>query len=263
VRTISTTPARTTAQALPLTGERTAPGIWHETYWYARHLAAYRAAVELCRDRLVLDAGSGEGYGCAAVAGVARAVVGIDYDPAATSHAALRYAGRASFARANLVALPLAEGAVDVVLSLQVVEHIWTPEDLIAQAARALRPGGALVLSTPNRRTFSPGLGRDERPLNPFHSKEYDAAELAALVGRHLEVTSVGGIHAGPRLQALDARFGSFRRAQLSSEPASWPAPLASAVRSVRSADFVVRTDDPDGALDLLVVARRGYGPVS
>ena len=27
---------------LPLTGERTAPGIWHENYWFARHEAAYR-----------------------------------------------------------------------------------------------------------------------------------------------------------------------------------------------------------------------------
>ena len=35
--------------ALQLTGERTVPGIWHENYWFQRHLAAYLAALSLTR----------------------------------------------------------------------------------------------------------------------------------------------------------------------------------------------------------------------
>jgi len=39
---------------LPLTGERTGPGIWHENYWFRRHEAAYLAALSLTRGRRVL-----------------------------------------------------------------------------------------------------------------------------------------------------------------------------------------------------------------
>ncbi|MGN6300862.1 MAG: methyltransferase domain-containing protein [Angustibacter sp.] len=237
-----------------LTGERTAPGIWHEAYWFARHEVAYRWVVERCRGRVVLDAGCGEGYGCAAVGEVATAVLGADYDAPVLRRARRRHAGGA-FTRTNLVALPLADACVDVVLSLQVVEHIWSPDDLLAETARVLRPGGLLALTTPNRETFSPGLGRRERPTNPFHVREFDAAELAELVGGHLDVVDVGGVHAGPRLGELDRRFGSLVAAQLTGAPETWSPELADAVRSMTADDFVVRPGVADGALDLLVLA--------
>ena len=254
MRTIS----ETDGHAAPpvLTGERTAPGIWHETYWYARHLAAYQALADRCRDRVVLEAGCGEGYGCAVLGEGARAVLGLDYDGAALARAARRYGGAAGFARANLVGLPLAAASVDVVVSLQVIEHIWSPAELLAQTARVLRPDGLLALTTPNRLTFSPGLARDARPTNPFHVKEYDADELATLVARHLDVVAVGGVHAGPRLRELDGRFGSLVDAQLATDPSQWAPELVAAVTSVRPEDFDVRADDSDGALDLLVLAR-------
>ena len=54
------------AHPLPLTGERTLPGVAGEEYWFARHEAAYRwvAASGLARvaDADVVEAGSGEGY---------------------------------------------------------------------------------------------------------------------------------------------------------------------------------------------------------
>ncbi|KQX70041.1 hypothetical protein ASD06_00810 [Angustibacter sp. Root456] len=237
-----------------LTGERTAPGIWHETYWFARHEVAYGALAPRCRDRVVLDAGCGEGYGCAAVGEVAAAVLGADYDAPALDRARRRHRG-ATFLRTNLVALPVADAAVDVVLSLQVIEHIWSPDQLLAETVRVLRPGGLLALTTPNRETFSPGLARGEPPTNPFHVREYDAEELGALVGRHLDVVSLGGVHAGPRLRELDERFGGFVSAQLAKEPQSWAPGLAQAVVSVTPDDFEVRPADADGALDLLVLA--------
>ena len=58
--------------ALPVTGERTVPGLPHENYWFRRHEAAYVALAPRCADARVLEAGCGEGYGAAAaqVAGV-------------------------------------------------------------------------------------------------------------------------------------------------------------------------------------------------
>jgi SAM-dependent methyltransferase len=149
--------------------------------------------------------------------------------------------------RANLVALPCRGGSVDVVVTSQVVEHLWDQEAFVAECARVLRPGGRLVVSTPDRRTFPPG--------NPFHSRELDAAELAELLAAHLDVTGVHGVHHGPRLAALDVEHGGLVAAQLAVEPAAWSPALRAAVASVTAGDFVVGT--AEGCLDLLAVGVR------
>src|SRR5215469_920155 len=86
-----------TQGSLPITGERTVPGVWHENYWYRRHEAAYRFLLPYAAVRSLLEIGAGEGYGAALFASVAVRVVAIDYDAASVRHAAGRYTGRRSF----------------------------------------------------------------------------------------------------------------------------------------------------------------------
>jgi SAM-dependent methyltransferase len=45
--------------------------------------------------------------------------------------------------------LPISDDSVDVVLAVEVLEHVSRPEQLIAEAARVLRPGGQLILTVP------------------------------------------------------------------------------------------------------------------
>lgn len=240
---------------LPLTGERTVPGIPEENYWFRRHEVVYEALVDRCRDVVVLEAGCGEGYGADLLAGVARTVLGLDYDAPTAGHAARRYP-RLGVARANLVALPVRDGAVDVVVSLQVVEHLWEQERFLRECRRVLRPGGALLVSTPNRTTFSPGR---DTPLNPFHTRELSGPELAGLVEEAgFTAVEVLGLHHGPRLRELDARHGgSIVEAQTAVVlgDGNWPAPLLRDVASVTGGDFDLRRDDVDASLDLLAVA--------
>lgn len=58
-----------------------------------------------------------------------------------------------SGARPDIVAdarqLPLAGACIDLVFCSQVLEHVTDPAALLAECARVLRPGGALVLSAP------------------------------------------------------------------------------------------------------------------
>ena len=65
---------------LPLTGERTVPGVAVENYWFRRHEVVYARLAQLCAGRDMLEAGCGEGYGADLIASVARTVIAVDYD---------------------------------------------------------------------------------------------------------------------------------------------------------------------------------------
>ena len=244
------------AGSLHLTGERTVPGIPAENYWFRRHEVAYEYALPLVSGRRVLEVGCGEGYGTALLASAAATIVGVDYDALTVAHAARRYP-QARFVRANLAALPVATGTVDVVVTLQVIEHVWNHPEFVRECRRVLRPGGRLLVTTPNRLTFSPG--RDE-PLNPFHTKEFTGAELGALLTAcGLQVELAGGLHAGERLRALDAAHGgSLVDAQLAEPPERWSDRLRDDVTSIGTADFRVLADGEravDESLDLVTLA--------
>ncbi|WP_149359053.1 class I SAM-dependent methyltransferase [Lolliginicoccus suaedae] len=253
--TDSASASTNTSEPLPLTGERTVPGIAEENYWFRRHEIVYHALAPRCAGKIVVDAGFGEGYGADLIARQARTVIGLDYDQQATEHVARRYPA-VSAARANLAALPLADGSIDVVINLQVIEHLWDQVQFIRECARVLRPGGELLISTPNRITFSPGR---DTPLNPFHTRELNGRELEELlIEGGLRVTSMEGVHHGPRLAALDERHGGSlidRQLELAIAGIPWPDDLAADVAGVTAEDFDIRPGSIDDSLDLLAIA--------
>ena len=226
------------------------PGIPEENYWFRRHEAAYLALVPYREYAVVLEAGCGEGYGADLLAGVAHLVCGLDYDALTVSHVAKAYA-EVHAVRGNLAALPVRSSTVDVVANLQVIEHLWDQEGFLAECHRVLRPGGRLLITTPNRLTFSPGR---DTPLNPFHTRELGPAELDFLLREAgFTVERLAGLHHGPRID--DSIIEAQVRLAVSGTP--WPAELLATVAGVTSDDFVVRTDELDASLDLLAVARR------
>ncbi|MGJ9414160.1 class I SAM-dependent methyltransferase [Aeromicrobium sp. CF4.19] len=231
-----------------ITGERTVPGIWHENYWFRRHEVAYEHLVDLVDGLHVLEAGCGEGYGAHLMARPAASVHALDHDAYATGHVRQAYPG-VPVLRGNLVALPMADGSYDAVVSLQTIEHLWNQPAFLAECVRVLRPGGLLVVSTPNTLTFPPG--------NIYHPKELEPDELHALVSDVADVEQLLGLHHGTRLKQWEQEHGDLVRAQIASDPDGWPREVAAIVRSVTTADFVLAADDPTGSLDLVVTARR------
>lgn len=245
---------------LTLTGERTIPGLDVENYWFRRHEVVYQQLAPRCRGLEVLEAGFGEGYGADLIAGVAQRVIGVDYDDAAVAHVRARYP-RVEAVQGNLAELPLPDAAVDVVVNFQVIEHLWDQGQFIAECARVLRPGGLLMVSTPNRITFSPGR---DTPINPFHTRELNAAELTELLlAGGFEIEGVHGVFHGPALQELDARHGgSIIDAQIARAVADapWPDDLLADVAGVTSDDFDIleaAQRDIDESLDLVAIAVR------
>ncbi|UUV29826.1 class I SAM-dependent methyltransferase [Amycolatopsis roodepoortensis] len=255
-----TTPA-TRAEALHLTGERTVPGIAEENYWFRRHEAAYQKLLSLCEGKTVLEAGCGEGYGAGLIATVAARVLALDYDVPTTEHVARRYPG-VGVARANLVFLPLRDASVDVVANFQVIEHLWDQAAFLAECRRVLSPGGRLIVTTPNRLTFTPD---SDTPLNPFHTRELAPSELDGLLrDAGFEVETLHGLHHGEGVAKLDAKYGgSIIDAQLDvvmgqlPGQATWPAELLADVEAIQATDFAIHGEDLDASLDLVAVAVR------
>ncbi len=148
--------------------------------WWGIHAARYRFATEHVAGHRVLDMACGTGYGMRILSSSARTVIGADIDlPAARS---ARDAGPVVVADAS--ALPFRTSGFDVVTTFETLEHLEQREAFLAELARVLVPGGALVLSTPNAWYTRP---IDGHPRNPYHVFEYTPDELHAEVAKHFD----------------------------------------------------------------------------
>ena len=62
--------------------------------------------------------------------------------------------------------LPLASDSFECILLSEVIEHLEVPQISIREASRVLRPGGRLLVTTPNYRSFWPLMERAVDMLN-------------------------------------------------------------------------------------------------
>lgn len=170
------------------TGERIIPGAGPE-FFFQEHLSRYKYFCGLLNGSdTVLDAGCGEGYGSNLISGHAGKVVGIDI-----SAVTIQTAGR-KYNRANLRYFPsdgkrmaLKPGLFDICCSFEVFEHISNVGDYLSEIRRVLKPGGKLIVSTPNRETY-PMAG-----LNPYHVKEYTLTEFKECLSPHFRIEAILG----------------------------------------------------------------------
>lgn len=172
--------------ALNFTGERFVPGM--EGVIEAEHLHRYLLACELAAGRDVLDVACGEGYGSSLLAGAARSVVGVDIADSAVGHAREKYAKpNLRFVQGDCARLPVESASVDMIVSFETIEHHDQHEAMMLEVKRVLRPGGTLLISSPNRPEYDKTLAEP----NPYHVKELDFAEFFALLKQHFKNVSV------------------------------------------------------------------------
>ncbi|MGA9334696.1 MAG: class I SAM-dependent methyltransferase [Rudaea sp.] len=166
---------------LDFTGERFTPECVREI-WY-EHWHRYVFARAFATGKRVLDAACGEGYGSALLADVAESVLGVDVARQAVDHARVRYGGRANlkFVQGDCTVLDVEPASFDLIVSFETLEHVAAHEALTAGFAKALAPGGMLIVSSPDKRTYSEVNGY----RNEFHVRELYREELLALLGAH------------------------------------------------------------------------------
>lgn len=168
-----------TTPSLEFTGERFTPECVREI-WY-EHMHRYAFARPLARGLRVLDAACGEGYGSALLADAAEEVLGLDISPQAIAHARARYGTRANlrFDVADCTALDhLPSASFDLIASFETLEHVEAQERMLDGFARLLKPGGLLLVSTPDKRNYSDIPGT----VNEYHVRELYRDQFEALL---------------------------------------------------------------------------------
>lgn len=121
------------------------------------HSCAYLAplVVRLLRSvgaRRVMDLGSGNGALCVTLKAEGFEMVGVEYDAKGVQIARQTAPGIPFYnfgVQDDPEELLKHEGLFDTVVSTEVIEHLFSPEDLPSYANRCLKPGGRLIVSTP------------------------------------------------------------------------------------------------------------------
>ena len=138
--------------SLTLDDERTFPET-PDVPTFQHHLARYEFVLPMVQQSdEVLETACGTGYGSRMLSEKARSVVAIDYSLAALHYARERFAApNLSHLLMNCHRLGFADQSFDLIVSFEVFEHLEDPQRYLSECRRVLRPGGRLVLSTPNR----------------------------------------------------------------------------------------------------------------
>ena len=104
----------------------------------------------------VLDIGCGAGFLTNALSQEGHNVTGIDFSKASLSIAKkFDKTGKVCYQQANAYSLPFPDESFDAVSALDVLEHVEDPKQLIAEAARVLKPHGLFFFHTFNRNFLS------------------------------------------------------------------------------------------------------------
>jgi SAM-dependent methyltransferase len=177
---------------------------------FEHHLARYRFAQEqIAAGQHGLDAGCGTGYGTHLLSQKSAFTLGIDYAPQALEYARAHFAGeRLAFATMNCHRLALADASFDWIISLEVFEHLEEADAFLSECRRVLRPGGRMILSTPNRASWDLHMRSIEKNYE-YHINMMDKRGLLAALRKHFERVELYGqwrrgnwLHA--TLRALD-----------------------------------------------------------
>jgi SAM-dependent methyltransferase len=130
---------------------------WNQAAWgnYEANLRFLRLAGLPQAPQRILEIGCGKGAILAHLQALGHRCTGIDIDPRALAQCHAEHP-ELTIGLASGDALPFEDGSFDLVVSLDVFEHIKDSDRHIAEVRRVLKGGGRYLLQTPNKLTNIP-----------------------------------------------------------------------------------------------------------
>ena len=156
-----------------------------ENVIYQRHLIAYKEAAKVISGT-VLEVGSGEGYGIMELAPKSDHYIAVDkYNTEISDE--LKKANNITFIQAEVPPLKgIEDNSIDFVVTFQVIEHIKDDEMFLQEIHRVLKPGGKVILTTPN---IMMSLTR-----NPWHTREYTPEQMEEVLKSSFDNYELKGV---------------------------------------------------------------------
>ncbi len=153
----------------------------HSLQESAIHCARYANILHLVKDKVVLDIACGEGYGSALMrmAGAKR-VVGIDISEDSIKHAKKLFVVNGAeyiAGDANTVSEMFGSDVFDIVVSIETLEHIDTPEVFLKAIKSVSKENAIYYVTCPNDYWYYP----TDEESNPYHVRKYNFEEFHAL----------------------------------------------------------------------------------
>ena len=156
-----------------------------ENVIFQRHMVAYNQAAKLIHGT-VLEIGCGEGYGIKELAKHSEKYIGVDKFETNISDE-IKKNNNIIFHKMEIPPLENIEAnSIDFVVTFQVIEHIQDDHYFLEEIYRVLRPGGKLLLTTPNKLM---SLSR-----NPWHIREYTPIEMKNILRKYFYTFKVKGV---------------------------------------------------------------------
>lgn len=178
-----------------------------DTVLRRKHEAAYVFARRYSKDRRVVDVACGVAYGARILGNGPRRYLGIDRSVEAVRTAAERNAAeQVRFTVADASgALPVASDSAELVLALQIVEHVPTSQigSFLEELRRVCREDGRIIFTTPNRKHRLLPL---QSPWNPYHVQEFDRRELERMLEEVYAEVSVRGLRADREIENIELK---------------------------------------------------------
>ncbi|MCU1347115.1 MAG: hypothetical protein JWO56_145 [Acidobacteria bacterium] len=154
----------------------------HSYNSYQYQLEVYRGLVDQYGARTVLDVGCAQATLAMLLAEGGTQVVAVDIRQPFLDYAMTRYEhGNLRLVAANIVDRP-ALGTFDLVFGNQIIEHLVYPVDFLRALAEYVRPGGHLVVTTPNHEYFRSSLPSYTELGDP---KQHEHRQYSAGGGDH------------------------------------------------------------------------------
>ena len=165
-----------------------------ENVIFQRHLVAYKESVKYVYGT-VLEIGCGEGYGLQELAPKSNQYIAIDKDIPQRIYHELESEKNIILKQMSVPPIKgIDDNSIDCVIAFQVIEHIKKDKLFLSEIYRVLKPGGKMVLTTPNKKMT---LTR-----NPWHIREYTSVQMKEILMEFFANVQQKGVFGNEKVMA-------------------------------------------------------------
>lgn len=178
-------------------------------YLHARYELALQEISKNGVGLTAVDLGCGDGYMLGRLLGLGYNVIGLDGSPDGIEFAKkelsnIKSAGTRRVEVGNVYATGLPDSSADLVVTLDVIEHLEKPDQFLQEINRVAKNNATILIGTPLRFT--------EKPLDKFHTHEFFAEEFVAALGKFFDVKDLKKSHPIEMVALLQKKFNVLGR---------------------------------------------------